>query len=164
MLGETLAGPLCDRVAKRHLDRSRSGSSKPWKPESLLPLSLPGLVAISTGLLLYGLELGSSWQTALAGIAIFTAGQEIMMTVLMTYMADCYPDRAAEISVVFQFFLNAMAYSPPFYTPSWLRRAGGPTAPYVVFAILPVLVFPPTTGLLMWRGERIRARGPWFLL
>jgi hypothetical protein len=118
------------------------------------------------GLLLYGIELNypTSWGAALAGIGIFTAGQEIMVTVLMTYMTDCYPGRAAEISVVFQCFTNFMAYHPPFYTPQWIDMPAGAKVPYIVYAILPVVLFPFCAGIFMLRGEKIRAKGPWFNL
>ncbi|KAL1850747.1 hypothetical protein VTK73DRAFT_9599 [Phialemonium thermophilum] len=161
VVGEMFAGPLCDFVAKRHLKKGTT-----WRPEKLLPLSIPGLVTISAGLLLYGFELNypTSWAAALTGIGIFTAGQEIMLTVLMTYMTDCYPGTAAEISVVFQCFLNLMAYHPGFYTPQWIDQPGGAKVPYIVFAVLPIVFFPPCAGLLMWKGPQIRARGPWFTI
>ncbi len=159
VVGEIFAGPLCDVLANRDLRRGRA-----WKPERLLPLALNGLVAVVAGLLLYGFELNypTSWVAALAGIAIFTAGQEIMLTVLMTYMCDCYPGQVAEISVVFQCCLNGMAYHPPFYMPQWIDRPAGAKVPYLVFALLPVVTAPFGAGILLWKGPEIRAKGPWF--
>ncbi|KAH8880575.1 MFS general substrate transporter [Thozetella sp. PMI_491] len=159
VIGEFFAGPLCDLVTKRELRHGRA-----WKPEKLLPLSLPGLVTIVAGLLLYGFELDrpTSWAAALTGIAIFTAGQEIMLTVLMTYMCDCYPGQAAEISVVFQCCLNLMAYHPPFYTPQWIEKPGGAKVAYTVYAVLPIVTFPLGAAIFMWKGPQIRAKGPWF--
>jgi hypothetical protein len=116
------------------------------------------------GLLLYGIELeyGTRWVGALAGIAMFTFGQEILVTVLLTYMTDCYPDRAAEVAIVFQFFFAIMCYHPPFYLPQWIDQPGGAKVPYIVFAILPIVLFPVCIGILMWRGPAIRKRGPIF--
>jgi len=158
-VGELFAGPLCDLVARRKLKRGQ-----PWVPEKLLPLSLMGLVAISGGLLLYAFQLDAptSWAAALTGIAIFTAGQEIMMTVIMTYMCDCYPGQMAEISVVFQCCLNAMAYHPPFYTPQWIAQPAGAKVPYLVYALLPIALCPLGVGIFIWNGPQIRARQPWF--
>lgn len=42
VVGEIFAGPLCDVVVKRNLKKGKS-----WRPEKLLPLSIPGLVTIS---------------------------------------------------------------------------------------------------------------------
>jgi MFS family permease len=110
VIGEMMAGPICDFVAKRHL---RKGGD--WKPEQILPIAATGLVLVSAGLLLYGLELEfpTGWAAALTGIGIFTAGQEILLTVLMTYTCDCYPDKASEVSIVFQCCINVQAYHPP---------------------------------------------------
>jgi hypothetical protein len=44
VVGEILAGPLCDMVAKHSLRRGAV-----WKPEKLLPLSLTGLVCVTVG-------------------------------------------------------------------------------------------------------------------
>jgi len=167
VLGETVAGPLCDLVAKRHL--RREGGEHGWRPEKLLVVIWTGVVTISAGLLLYGLELNfpsmgdKSYIPALIGIAIFVLGQEIEITVLLTYMTDCYPQQAAEVVTCFQFWLNVMAYHPNFYTPQWIAIRGA-WVPYTVYAILPIVLFPPMVGVFMWRdlGPRIRARGPVF--
>lgn len=114
--------------------------------------------------MLYGLELNypTSWVAALAGISIFVFGQEIGITVLLTYLTDSYPGQAAEVAVVFQFFLNIMAYHPPFYFQLWIESSGA-RVPYIVAAVLPLVLFPFGIGLFMWRGTEIRARGslPW---
>ena len=156
-LAEWTAGPVCDWVAKRHLKKG-----KVWRPEVLLNVCWTGAVTIPAGLLLYGLMLNYSisWVGTLAGISIYAFGQEVLVTVLMTYMCDCYPKRASEVAIVFQFTLNVMAYHPPFYTPLWIV-ATSPKVPYIVYAILPVLAFPITVGVLMWKGSEIRKRGPW---
>ncbi|KAF1982807.1 MFS general substrate transporter [Aulographum hederae CBS 113979] len=162
--GEFFAGPLCDFVAKRGLRRQEAGGEK-WRPEKMLHVLWSGVITVSAGLLLYGLELNypsmgtRSWAPALAGILIFTFGQEILVTVIMTYMTDCYPQRAAEVSIVFQFWLNIMAYHPPFYVPQWIHSGGGAKVPYIVFAVLPIVIFPFGIGVFMWRGPQIRAKG-----
>lgn len=103
------------------------------------------------------LYLKTNWLAALAGIAIFTAGQETLLTVLMTYMTDAYPGQAAEISVVFQCCLNLMAYPPPFYLPIWIAEHGA-RVPYIVYALLPVVLFPFGIGLIWWKGPAIRGQ------
>jgi len=161
IIGEFCAGPLCDLVAKRNLKKGKT-----WKPEKLLKVSWSGVVAISAGLLLYGLELNypTSWAAALTGIAIFTFGQEVLITVLMTYLVDCYPEQASECSIVFQFFLNLMAFHPPFYVPQWIAQPAGAKVPYIVFAVLPLVIFPFSVGILMWRGPQLRAKGALFTI
>lgn len=156
-LAEGFAGPVCDLVARRHL---RKG--KVWVPEALLKVCWTGAVAIPVGLLIYGLMLNysHSWVGTLAGISIYAFGQEVLVTVLMTYMTDCYPGQAAEVAIVFQFCLNVMAYHPPFYTPLWIAATSA-KVPYIVYSILPVVLFAPCIGLLMLKGPEIRKKGPW---
>ncbi|OOF95784.1 hypothetical protein ASPCADRAFT_207138 [Aspergillus carbonarius ITEM 5010] len=158
-IGEIFGGPLCDLAAKYSLRRGYK-----WKPERLLHLAWTGLITVSAGLLLYGLELeyGDSWASALTGIGLFTFGQEILVTVLLTYMTECYPEDAAEVTIVFQFFFAVQTFHPPFYLPQWIKQHGGAKVPYIVFAVLPVVLYPVCIWLFTWKGEQIRKRGPWF--
>jgi hypothetical protein len=157
-IAEWIAGPICDFVARRHL---RKG--KEWHPEQLLKVCWTGVVAIPVGLLVYGLELayGRTWITPLAGISVYAFGQEILVTVLLTYMVDAYPKQAAEVATVLQFCMNVMAYHPPFYNQYWIQDMGSAAVPYIIWAILPILFFPFCIGTLMWKGKQIRAKGPW---
>ncbi|CAK7236559.1 hypothetical protein SCUCBS95973_009648 [Sporothrix curviconia] len=158
-LGEICAGPLCDFFVKRSL---RSG--KEWVPEKLLKLFLSGLFATFAGLMIYGFTLeyvkASQWAAPLVGLSLFVFGQEIVVTVLLAYMTECYRDRAVECTIVFQFFLNLMCFPPPFFTPLWIAKHGGAKIPYIVYALLPVAFFPLCIMPLMWKGEAIRNRGP----
>ncbi|ERS98342.1 hypothetical protein HMPREF1624_05126 [Sporothrix schenckii ATCC 58251] len=160
--GELLAGPLCDLLVKRALKKEHG-----WRPETLLVLNVTGLVAIVGGLLVYGIQLQGSapgdWASPLAGMILFVFGQEIIVTVVMTYMTDCYPDQAAEVAIVFQFFFNLMCFHPPFYTPGWIASAGART-PYIVYAVIPLALFPLLMGPFIWKGEQIRSKGPLFRL
>ncbi|KAF2112054.1 major facilitator superfamily domain-containing protein [Lophiotrema nucula] len=106
------------------------------------------------------LKSGQNWLGTLAGISIYAFGQEVLVTVLMTYMVDCYPQQAAEVAIVFQFCMNVMAYHPPFYTPMWIASASA-KVPYIVYAVLSVVLFPPCLGLFMLKGTEIRKKGPW---
>jgi hypothetical protein len=104
----------------------------------------------------------TNWAAALTGIAIFTFGQEILITVLLTYMVDCYPQQASEVAIVFQFWVNLMAFPLSFYVPQWIAQPAGAKVPYIVFAGLPLVFFPFCVGVLMWKGPEIRAKGTWF--
>ncbi|EFX04858.1 ankyrin repeat-containing protein [Grosmannia clavigera kw1407] len=156
--GEVCAGPLCDMAVRNSLRRNQV-----WRAEKLLKLAITGLVTIFAGLMLYGFELESSkaWARPLAGMILFVFGQEVVVTIIMTYMTDCYPEHAAEVAVVFQFFFNLMCYHPPFYTPQWIASAGS-KVPYIVYAVLPVGLFPILIGPFMWKGSQIREKGPLF--
>ncbi|KIH87539.1 hypothetical protein SPBR_04914 [Sporothrix brasiliensis 5110] len=160
--GELLAGPLCDLLVRRALKKEHG-----WRAETLLVLSVTGLVTIVAGLLVYGIQLQGSapgdWASPLAGMILFVFGQEIIVTVVMTYMTDCYPDQAAEVAIVFQFFFNLMCFHPPFYTPGWIASAGART-PYIVYAVIPLALFPLLMGPFIWKGEQIRSKGPLFRL
>ncbi|OKL60056.1 hypothetical protein UA08_04733 [Talaromyces atroroseus] len=155
-LGEICGGPLCDLMA-----RSSIKQNKEWRPERLLHLSWLGLLTTVAGILLYGFELeyGHSWVSALTGIALLTFGQEVLVTVLLTYMTDCYRAQASEVAIVFQFFFAVQCYHVPFYLPQWIAEPAGVKVPYLVFAVLPIVLFPPCIGSLMWKGRKIRSKG-----
>ncbi|RFU30439.1 hypothetical protein B7463_g5919, partial [Scytalidium lignicola] len=155
-LGETIAGPLCDLFVRRTIQRGET-----WVSEKYLILLLPGIITGSAGLILYGFELeyGASWVAPLAAISLFVFGQEILVTVLLTYMIDCYPNQAAEVAIVFQFFFSIQCFHPPFYTPQWIARSAGAKVPYLVYGLLPIVLFPFCVGIFMWRGQKIRAKG-----
>jgi hypothetical protein len=114
-------------------------------------------------LLVYGLELNypTGWAAALSGLLLHTFGQEVLVTCLLTYLTDCYPDDAAEVTIVFQVCLNLIAWPQAFYVPLWIAMPAGAKVPYIFFAALPIALFPLGIGLLMWRGPQIRARGKW---
>lgn len=113
---------------------------------------------------MYGFELNypTGWAAALSGLLLHTFGQEVLVTCLLTYITDCYQDDAAEATIVFQVCLNLIAWPQAFYVPLWVAHSYGAKVPYIVFAALPVLLFPFGVGLLMWKGPQIRARGKWF--
>ena len=92
-------------------------------------------------------------------MGLFVFGQEIIVTVVMTYMTECYPGRAGEVAIVFQFFFNLMTFHPPFYTPAWIAMEGGAKIPYIIYAILPICLFPFCIGMFIWKGQSIRAKG-----
>ncbi|OAA63341.1 ankyrin repeat-containing protein [Niveomyces insectorum RCEF 264] len=158
LAGELCAGPLCDFVVKRTLRKE-----EPWRAEKLLKLSITGLVTLAVGLIIYGVEydVGHTWAAPLSGILLFVFGQEILVTVIMTYMCDCYPEQAAEVSIVFQFFFNVMCFHPPFYTPLWIQQHGA-KVPYIVYGLLPVVLFPVFIVPFMLKGEQIRSKGALF--
>lgn len=134
-------------------------------PDHQLLICITANNSRKVGLILYGCELDnrhSGWVAPLAGMALFVFGQEIIVTVILTYMCDCYPDQAAEVAIVFQFFFNLMCFHPPFYTPQWIAQPAGAKVPYIVYAVLPVVFFPFCVGLLMWKGREIRNKGPLF--
>lgn len=114
-------------------------------------------------MLVYGLELNypTGWAAALSGLLLHTFGQEVLVTCLLTYLTDCYPDDAAEVTIVFQVCLNLIAWPQAFYVPLWIAMPAGAKVPYIFFAALPIALFPLGIGLLMWRGPQIRARGKW---
>lgn len=158
IIGECLAGPFCDFVARRHLKKG-----KVWHPEVVLKVIWTSVVCVPAGLLLYGLELNfpTSWEAALAGISIFTVGLEIAITVILTYITDSYPAKAAECTIVFQFCSTIMSSIPNFFTPQWIVKDGA-KAPYIFFALLPLVFLPFGIGIFMLKGPEIRKKGKWF--
>lgn len=79
LIGEVFAGPMLDAIAKRSLQREL-----PWKPELRLQAIWPALVAVPTGLVMFGvsIQFSKSWVPALVGQGIFIFGIEIATTVV----------------------------------------------------------------------------------
>lgn len=82
LVGEAFAGPMLDAIAKRSLRREL-----PWKPELRLQAIWPALVAVPTGLVMFGvsIQFSDSWVPALVGQGIFIFGIEIAPTVVYDY-------------------------------------------------------------------------------
>lgn len=154
VLGEALAGPSINTFAKRGL---RNG--KHWQPERTLNAIWPSLIAVPGGLIMFGtsIQFGRSWVTPLVGMGIYTFGIEVGMTVVQTYILECYTKQGAEVNLIFNLFRNVMTYVSPFFVEPMIAKLGT-SAPYCLFAGLTVFFFPFTMGILMWRGERIREK------
>jgi hypothetical protein len=131
-------------------------SSVEWVPEKLLKLFLFGLFTTFAGLMIYGFTLEcvktSRWAAPLVGLGLFVFGQEIVVTVLLAYMTECYRDRAVECTIVFQFPLNLMCFPPLFFTPLWIAKVAGAKVPYVVYALLTVRLLPAMYRFLLAQG------------
>lgn len=103
VIGECFAGPVIDLISRRQL----SGGKK-FQPEMRLHALWPGLVAVPVGYVVFGtkIQFVTGWAPPLVGVGVFLFGQEILTTVIQTYLVECFPQQAAEVSLVFNFWRN----------------------------------------------------------
>ncbi|BFZ63344.1 hypothetical protein YB2330_004466 [Saitoella coloradoensis] len=152
LLGEAFAGPAIDLIAKRALK-----SGKEWQPEMRMKAIWPALITAPLGLIMFGvsIEFGRAWATPLVGQGVYIFGIEVATTVIQTYLLESYAAQGPEATLVFNLFRNLLSYTTPFFTPIMLESIGG-GATFGIFAVLIVVFFPVTIGVLMRRGKEIR--------
>jgi MFS family permease len=105
VIGEQLAGPLSDlwmRQAKaRHLKRNQSSFVK---PEHRLWLSYFGYLLAMVGLIVFGVRTAQAkenhWNvTPIIGIAIAAVGNQVVTTIVTTYMVDTHQSQSSSVGV-----------------------------------------------------------------
>ena len=97
----TLAGLLyVGNLSDRNLRRQRT-SSKPFTPESRLPLViiLPGALAFPIGLFLYGwsVQVRLHWVVPLVGTAVTGFGSILLFVAIQTFLIDAFEESAASV-------------------------------------------------------------------
>ncbi|KAK6201127.1 major facilitator superfamily domain-containing protein [Scheffersomyces amazonensis] len=117
-IGEFLAGPLSDWWMKKSIAR-RGGKrvivDRIW-------VSYNGFICVIVGLIVWGVYLSRAtpghWIIApIIGAAIAAAGNNICMTVLVTFALDNDPVHATEIGLFLTFVRQMFAFIGPFYFP-----------------------------------------------
>ncbi|KIK56938.1 hypothetical protein GYMLUDRAFT_173749, partial [Collybiopsis luxurians FD-317 M1] len=101
-LGETAGGWVVDRVMTRARQRAGNESAP---SEVRLQAIWTGEILVPAGLLIYGfsIQFQAPWIVPLVGLAIACFGVQCLTTVMYTYSTDCYRDKSAEVSQVFNF-------------------------------------------------------------
>lgn len=153
LVGEALAGPTVDYIAKR-ADRSTKG----YWPEKRLMATIGGLFACPTGLLIFGLtiQFTTSWVAPLVGQAVYIFGIEILTTSIQTYILESDPVHGVESTLVFNFGRNLMSFCTPFYMTKFVDNAGGGWA-FGTMALI-IVVFYPAVIYLQLNGPKLRKR------
>ncbi|KAE8313163.1 major facilitator superfamily domain-containing protein [Aspergillus transmontanensis] len=136
LIGEQLAGPTSDWFLKA-ADK-RKGSHI---PADRLWLSYVGFAAAMAGLLTWGFQLdnaSSTWNvTPLIGVAIASFGNQIVMTILISFSIDSHPELATDVGIclsVAPFYLPAM-----FKALDFAKAAGVMCVLIVVAALVPII-------------------------
>ncbi|CAO3635094.1 unnamed protein product [Cunninghamella blakesleeana] len=152
-LGTIVAGMLSDRVY--NLQKRRNNGVA--KPEFRLTAVYIGIPFVVLGLLLFGwfIQVGTyHWIAPLIGLAIYAFGQMYFMSMLTTYLAECFfPLSASAVSAAnFLRSLFAMIFS---LLSSTIRNSVGDGWTFTMGAII-FLVSTVTIPLLQFKGEQWR--------
>ncbi|KAB8204103.1 MFS general substrate transporter [Aspergillus parasiticus] len=144
LIGEQLAGPTSDWFLKA-ADK-RKGSHI---PADRLWLSYVGFATAMAGLLTWGFQLdnaSSTWNvTPLIGVAIASFGNQIVMTILISFSVDSHPELATDVGICLSVYRQLYGFVAPFYLPSmfkaldFAKAAGVMCVLIVVAALIPII-------------------------
>jgi hypothetical protein len=159
LLGEQISGFASDQWMVRG-KRGHHPEHRPW-------LSYLGYLAAIAGVVVFLVCLqaaGRQWDVApTVGAGIAAAGNQIVISVLITYAVDCYPEKAASIGVFVTLVRQIWGLIGPFWFPLmlfqvWLNGSAGIATALIVGASV------ITTALLQWKGHAwhwwLRGRSP----
>jgi len=149
-IGEFGAGGFSDWVTRRRA--VRSGGKR--KPEDRLFAMIPGVVLLPIGLVIeaHSLHNKTHWVGPGLGIAIASAGLQVVTTVTYAYTADCYSRQVAEIGSILNFGRQIFCFFVSFYAIPFAWRFGLQTS-WIVFAIVEILCFLPIIPLMIKGAE-----------
>ena len=159
IIGEQAAGPLSDRMMKRHIETAKAGGHSARLEHRLRALPL-GYVLVVVGLIMFGesLEQRNHWIVPCIGMGIASGALQIVATVLTTYCVDVLSADALSVSVFINFVRQAIAFTILFWSPPLCDQLGY-GAGFIVEAAVVVAFFLPT-GFVYWRGDALRKRWP----
>ncbi|CAK7205293.1 hypothetical protein SEUCBS139899_008062 [Sporothrix eucalyptigena] len=154
VLGEQIGGRMSDAwMWHRH----RRGHFP--APEYRLWLSYIGFGLAICGVVVFLVQLdhsGNTWNiTPLVGVAIASAGNQVVTTVMITYIVDCYREEAASIGVFVTFVRQTWGFIGPFWFPQMLANLGLVKSVGVPIALIVAVSIVPTI-FVQWLGSRWR--------
>ncbi|KAF2139773.1 uncharacterized protein K452DRAFT_300277 [Aplosporella prunicola CBS 121167] len=160
VIGYTIAaqvgGPATDRIWK-HLQAKHGGNTA---PEYRVPLMLPSIVLIPTGLFWYGWSVHAHlhWAMTDVGIGIFGCGIILGTQSMQAYVMDAFPHHTASASAASQFLRNVFAFAFPIFAPKMYKNLGyGWGNSLLAFLFL---AFGVPAPLVLWKyGAKLRALG-----
>lgn len=184
VLGECVAGPVCDAVVRRAERRLRrrggprgGGLVLVVEPEARLRAIWTGAVLLPAGLLIYGfaMQYRTHWFVPLFGMGLSVFGLQPVATTCYTYSIDCCCRRrhengrggegegegegqseSGDVATLFNFLRQTFGMTFAFYAVDLCRTIGYQWA-FVLFVVWgSVLGFAPVV-VLMWKGREIRA-------
>ncbi|KAK1993926.1 major facilitator superfamily transporter [Colletotrichum falcatum] len=119
--GVPVGGAMADGLVARS-----AGRDGRRRPEASLPLLLPLAVSTPLSTALVGYGLANQWHWAAVGVlwALVNVNLTGGCTVLLSYAAAAYPERAIDIGVVVNVLKNAIAAGISLGLVDWWLRAG----------------------------------------
>lgn len=150
------AAPITDRLWA-YLKSRHGGETQ---PEYRIPLMIPGVVLIPTGLFLYGFtaEARLHWIVPDIGILIFGCGIIVGTQAMQAYVMDSFPKYVASANAASQFLRNIAGFAFPIFAPSlYLVLGYGWGNALLAFLFLAIGVPAP---LILWKfGAKLRGMG-----
>ncbi|KAF2434454.1 MFS general substrate transporter [Tothia fuscella] len=149
-IGEFGAGGFSDWVIRRRA----VGRGGKRIAEDRLYAMIPGVTLLPVGLMVeaYSIHNRTHWVGPGLGIAIASAGLQVVTTVTYAYTADCYSRQVGEIGSILNFGRQIFCFCVGFYAIPFAWRFGLQTA-WITFAIVEILCFLPIIPLIMKGAE-----------
>ncbi|RFN54491.1 mfs transporter [Fusarium flagelliforme] len=123
ILGEQIGGILSDKWMGL---RERRGQRR--EPEYRLWLSYIGYLTAVCGVVVFLTQLdraSGTWDaTPIVGAGIAAAGNQIVTTIMITYVVDCYHKDAAAVGVFITFVRQVWGFIGPFWIPEMIENSG----------------------------------------
>ena len=143
--------------------RRQTKTNSRTEPEYRLWLSYSGFILAIVGLVVFLVQTAHApehhWNiTPVVGIAIASAGNQIVTTILITYSVDCYPQDAASVGVFITFVRQIWSFIGPFWFPPMFENVGVAQSAGVCAALMIGVSILPTIALQM-KGHVWRRKG-----
>jgi hypothetical protein len=166
LIGEQIGGLLSDWWMWRRHKKAVGGSDSESQgegndtlvpePEFRLWLGYPGHLLTICGVIVYLVQInraGNTWNvTPDVGMGIAAAGNQIVTTVMTTYIVDCYREDAAGVGVFINFVRQTWGFIGPFWFPEMIQQAGFGASAGIATVMLVVVSMIPT-AVVQWRGR-----------
>ncbi|XHG07536.1 hypothetical protein AWENTII_010675 [Aspergillus wentii] len=152
VLGEQVSGPMSDWFL-RTLHKRRGHTC----PADRLWLAYIGYATVYAGLLTWGfqLEKADSWNvTPCVGAAIASFGNQVLMTILISFAVDSYKETATQVGLFINIFRHIIGFIGPFYFPPMFETLGLGTAAGVMLAIIGGCALIPTVAIQFVASRR----------
>ncbi|KAK3672996.1 hypothetical protein LTR78_007107 [Recurvomyces mirabilis] len=158
VVGSQVAGRLMDRIFA-HLTANAGLSEGESAPEWHLPLVLPSVRIVSSGLLVYGWAAAFHvhWMVVDIGAFLYSFGGQIVGQPMTAYIIDAYPEYVSSATAATRFVTSMYAFAFPLFTPAMYRVLGYGWGNTVISLAAVVLLVP--APLVLWRyGARLRTK------
>lgn len=155
LVGELLGGHMSDLWMNR---RAKKLGERPI-PEYRLWLIYFGYLTAMVGLIVFGVRTEQAprmhWNvTPIVGIGIAAFGNQLVTTIVMTYVVDSRPERSASIGVFVNLFRSTWGFIGPFFFPDMYSSLGGSGASGLMVGIIAVCSVIPTIWIQWYEPSR----------
>jgi hypothetical protein len=159
-IGYTIAAQGGARATDRIWKRLKEKSGGQTAPEYRVPLMIPGIILMPTGLLWYGwaAQAHTHWAVVDTGAAVFGCGVILSTQAMQQYTMESFKEHVASAAAASQFLRSIFGFCFPLFAPALYTTLGygwGNTTIALVFCALGI----PGPFLLWFFGARLRARG-----